>query len=146
MLCRYWDAVEVGLPTFLMEHTTPISTPPLPLHFDCHIPLAESTTRSFDTPHQSFSEEGQMAPRSGHVLLSVRWIRVPPLVHWFSSSICPSALLLLVSVAYCSIWCVHVLAQTDLLENFCSGRGIINSNLTCSCFSGFRGPDCSLRE
>ncbi|CAM9624433.1 unnamed protein product, partial [Sphacelaria rigidula] len=27
----------------------------------------------------------------------------------------------------------------------CSGRGLINSNLTCSCFSGFRGPDCSLR-
>lgn len=31
-------------------------------------------------------------------------------------------------------------------ETFCGGRGMINANLTCSCFNGFRGPDCSLSE
>lgn len=36
--------------------------------------------------------------------------------------------------------------QTEIQETFCNGRGLINSNLTCSCFSGFRGPDCSLSE
>ncbi|CAM9210082.1 unnamed protein product, partial [Laminaria digitata] len=30
-------------------------------------------------------------------------------------------------------------------QTFCNGQGLINSNLTCSCLSGFRGPDCSLR-
>lgn len=36
--------------------------------------------------------------------------------------------------------------QTEIQATFCNGRGMINSNLTCSCFSGFRGPDCSLSE
>ena len=36
--------------------------------------------------------------------------------------------------------------QTEIQATFCNGRGLINSNLTCSCFSGFRGPDCSLSE
>lgn len=54
-----------------------------------------------------------------------------------------------------SLWCllwrllaidVKVHGQTEIQDTFCNGRGMINSNLTCSCFSGFRGPDCSLSE
>ncbi|CAB1097259.1 unnamed protein product [Ectocarpus sp. CCAP 1310/34] len=54
-----------------------------------------------------------------------------------------------------SLWCllwrllaldVGVHGQTEIQDTFCNGRGIINSNLTCSCFSGFRGPDCSLKR
>lgn len=39
-----------------------------------------------------------------------------------------------------------VAGQTEIQDTFCNGRGVTNSNLTCSCFSGFRGPDCSLSE
>lgn len=65
------------------------------------------------------------------------------------------------ALAHCLLWrllppllfCVVLLdfgfkvnGQTEIQETFCNGRGMINSNLTCSCFSGFRGPDCSLSE
>ncbi|CAM9386537.1 unnamed protein product [Pylaiella littoralis] len=64
------------------------------------------------------------------------------------------------ALAHCLLWrllppllfCVVLLdfgfrvnGQTEIQETFCNGRGMINSNLTCSCFSGFRGPDCSLK-
>ncbi|CAM9905601.1 unnamed protein product, partial [Discosporangium mesarthrocarpum] len=36
-------------------------------------------------------------------------------------------------------------AQSELQATLCSGRGFIHPNLTCSCFSGFQGADCSQR-
>ncbi|CAM9471330.1 unnamed protein product, partial [Hapterophycus canaliculatus] len=53
----------------------------------------------------------------------------------------------------CLLWRLFLLflgsgvaGQTEIQDTFCNGRGMINSNLTCSCFSGFRGPDCSLKN
>ncbi|CAM9453786.1 unnamed protein product [Choristocarpus tenellus] len=52
-----------------------------------------------------------------------------------------------ISFSLCALWAIFIgiNAQTDLLAP-CSGRGLIHANLTCSCFSGFEGADCSLRS
>lgn len=80
-----------------------------------------------------------MAP-SGRGPLSITWVNLPSLL-------CRVVLSLVLLLAFWSSGTfLGVLGQTDLLESFCSGRGLINSNLTCSCFTGFRGPDCSLSK
>ena len=53
---------------------------------------------------------------------------------------------ILLSVVFGIIIGIFGLGQGKIQETFCSGQGMINGNLTCSCFSGFRGPDCSLSE
>lgn len=64
---------------------------------------------------------------------------------------CPSLSMAWAFSLWCLLWRllaldVGVHGQTEIQDTFCNGRGIINSNLTCSCFSGFCGPNCSLSE